>query len=137
MKSKVTLLNALKAGAYASIAAAVVNGILFTIFHSLDIITDDVFIQPNMPMSIFPIVFSSVFPTMIASLVFFLIDKFTSNGFKIFRLVSYILLILSFLNPFLAIPGVTTSYAIALNIMHVVVVIFLLYFIKNAINKNN
>lgn len=125
-------MGALKLGVYAAVSAAIINGILFTIFHALGIITDDVFIQPNMPMTLFPIIFSSVLPTIIASIVYFLIDKYTSNGYKIFRAVAIILLFVSFVNPFMGIPGISIAYGVALNFMHVVVVACLLYFIQRS-----
>lgn len=132
MKTKITFMGALKLGVYAAVSAAIINGILFTIFHALGIITDDVFIQPNMPMTLFPIIFSSVLPTIIASIVYFLIDKYTSNGYKIFRAVAIILLFVSFVNPFMGIPGISIAYGVALNFMHVVVVACLLYFIQRS-----
>ena len=59
-------------------------------------------------------------------------NRWIENGYKIFGIVSIVLLILSFLNPFLMIPNVTVMYGIILNIMHVVVAGALLYFIKKA-----
>jgi hypothetical protein len=42
------------------------------------------------------------------------------------------IVLLSFINPFVAIPHITVAYGIALNLMHVVVALALLYFIKKA-----
>jgi hypothetical protein len=36
------------------------------------------------------------------------------------------------INPFVLIPNVTTAYAIALDVMHLPVALFLLYFINRA-----
>jgi hypothetical protein len=44
-------------------------------------------------------------------------------------------MVLSFANPFM-IPEVTTGYAIVLNVMHVVVVACLLFFIGKAVKEN-
>ena len=131
---KVSFASALKAGGIAAGIAAVINAILFFVFHSLGIITDDIFIQPGQPMTIVPILISSIVPTLIASVVYFLLDKFTNNGFQIFRIISIVLLVLSFINPFVGIPGVTVQYAIALNVMHVVVVVALLFSLQRAKN---
>jgi hypothetical protein len=135
MKAKLSFKQSITAGALAAASAAIVNAILFFIFHAVGVITDDIMVQPNMPMTVVPVIISSILPTIIASLVFFLIEKYSQNGFKIFTIVSIILLLLSFANPFMAIPGVTVPYGIALNLMHVVVVAALLFFI-NRTKKN-
>lgn len=129
---KLSFQKSLTSGLLAAGAATVVNVVLFLIFKSLNIITDDIFIQPGQPMGIVPIAISSIVPTLLASIVYFLLDKYTANGFKIFQIISLVLLIASFANPFLGIPNVTVPYAIALNTMHVVVVVFLLLFIGRA-----
>ncbi|MFN5148618.1 MAG: DUF6069 family protein, partial [Flavobacteriia bacterium] len=51
---------------------------------------------------------------------------------KIFSIISIVLLILSFANPFMGIPNVTIGYGIVLNVMHVVVAFSLLFFLKRA-----
>ncbi len=68
-----------------------------------------------------PVIVMSLIPTLIASIVLFLLEKYTQKGFKIFTIISIVLLILSFLNPFLGIPGVPVPYALALITMHIVV----------------
>lgn len=137
MTTKLNFKQAFMAGLMAAGVATVLNAILFFIFHSAGIIADTIFIQPNQPMTIVPIIISSIVPTLLATLVFFLLEKITKNGFKIFRIIALILMVLSFLNPFMGIQGVTMGYAIALNIMHIVVVGALLYFIGKSVNKNS
>jgi hypothetical protein len=137
METKVNFKQSLVAGILAAGVATIANAILFYVFHGLGVIVDTIFIQPNQPMTIVPIIISSIVPTIIASLVFFLLEKFTQNGFKIFKIVSIILLGLSFLNPFLGIQGVTIGYAIVLNVMHVTIVGALFYFIGNKTAKNS
>lgn len=133
MQQKVTFLQSLKAGLFAGITAAIINAILFYIFHAAGIITDDISLQPDMPMTIVPVLMSSIIPSIIASFVFFLFEKFSSKGFRNFKLLSIILLIASFANPFLSIPNVPLGYALALNIMHIPPVIALFYFIGKAV----
>lgn len=132
MNTKLNFKQSIIAGAKAAGVSVVINAVLFFIFKALGVFTDDIFLQPGMPLTVVPVIFSSVFPTLVAACVFFLLEKFTNNGFKIFSIVAIVLLLLSFLNPFMAIPGVTVAYGIALNLMHVVVALALLYFIKNA-----
>lgn len=83
-------------------------------------------------MTVVPVLISSIMPPIIGSMVFFLFEKYTGNGFRIFSVVSVVLLVLSFANPFLGIPGVPLTYAIALDFMHVVVASSLLLFISRA-----
>lgn len=137
MKTKVNFKQSLIAGLLAASGASVVNIILFYTFKAAGVIVDSIFIQPDTPLTVVPIIISSVIPTIIASLVFFVLEKYTKNGFKIFRILSIILLLLSFTNPFLGIPNVTISYGIALNLMHIVVVLFLLFFIGKKTKETN
>ena len=137
MDTQINFKQALMAGAMASLTAVVINAVLFLIFQAAGVIVDTIFIQPNQPLTIIPIIISSILPTMVASVVFFLIEKFTNNGFKIFRLVSIILLILSFMNPFMGIPEVTVGYAMVLNLMHVVVAGSILYFVNKRVQSES
>ncbi len=132
METKINFKQSMQAGLLAALSAVVINVILFYLFHAAGVITDQIFIAPNMPLTVIPVIISSVIPTLLASMVFFLFEKFSKQGFKIFAISSLVLLALSFLNPFLKIPNVTTAYAIVLNVMHVVVVLALFYFIKRA-----
>lgn len=132
MNAKLSFKQSMMAGLMAAGLAAVVNAVLFFIFHAAGIITDDIMIQPNTPMTVVPILISSIMPTLIAAAVFFLIEKNSQNGVKIFTIVALVLMVLTFANPFMGIPGVTVAYGIALNVMHVVVVAALLFFINRA-----
>jgi hypothetical protein len=132
MNTKLTFKQSVSAGAIAGVASLVINAVLFFVFHAAGILTDDIMIQPNQPLTIVPVIFSSVMPSIVGSCVFFLFEKFAKNGYKGFTILSIILLVLSFMNPFMGIPNVTVGYAIVLNVMHVVVAVSLLYFIKRA-----
>lgn len=134
---KVTFKQSIKAGALASLVAITVNAILFFIFHSNGVLDDTIQIQPNQSLTLVPIIISSLFPTMIASIVFFLLEKYTNNGFKYFAGISIVLGLLSLISPFMGIPNVTDSYAIVLDIMHVVVVSSLLFFIYKEAKATN
>ena len=118
-------------------AATVVNAILFLIFHASGILVDTIFIQPNQPLTVVPIIIASIMPTLIATLVFFLLEKYTKNGWKIFKIIALVLMVISFVNPFMGIQGVTVGYAVVLDLMHVVVVSSLLYFIGKAVKRNS
>lgn len=137
MKTNVNFKQAMKAGALAAASAAIINTVLYYIFHSAGIIADSVIVQSNQPLTVMPVIMSSVLPALLASIVFFLIEKFSKSGFKIFAILSIILGVISLSGPFMALPNVPFSYVIVLDIMHVVVVSALLYFISKAVKNSN
>jgi hypothetical protein len=137
MTNKLSFKQSLMAGLWAAIAGSAINAILFFIYHAVGVITDTILVQPGKPLGVMSVIVASIIPTLIASMVFFLFEKYTQKGFKIFTIVSIALLLLSFLNPFMVIPGVSIGYALALCTMHIVVAGSLLYFIKKSIRKNN
>jgi hypothetical protein len=96
------------------------------------VFTNDIEIQPGQALSVIPVLISSIMPSIVGSMVFFMIEKYSSNGFKIFGVLTLVLVLLSFLNPFLKIPNITLMSGIILNVMHIVVGGLLLYFIKKA-----
>jgi hypothetical protein len=132
MNSKINFKNAILAGLYAGIAAAVLNAVLYFIGRGAGIFTDQLEVQPGQPLTVIPVLISSILPSIIAAIVFFLLDKFTSKGMLIFTIISVVLLLLSFMNPFVGIPGITMASGVLLNVMHVTVVVALLYFLKKA-----
>ncbi|NIJ54569.1 DUF6069 family protein [Dyadobacter arcticus] len=132
MISKLDIKQSLVAGLLAGITSAVINAILFFIFHGAGVITDTIYPQPDKPMTIAPVIMASIVPSIIGSLVFFLFEKFTNNGYKIFSIVAIVLMVLSLFSPFTVIPGVTMGYSLVLCVMHIVVPLTLLYFIRRA-----
>ncbi|NDP19581.1 MAG: hypothetical protein GZ091_00660 [Paludibacter sp.] len=136
MKTKLNFKQSISAALMAAVSAALTNSVLFFIFQKTAIITDDIFVRPNMPMTVLPVIIMSIIPTIIAGFIFFLIEKYTNKGMMIFSILSILILLLSFSNPFMMIPGITLSYGLALCFMHIVVFSFLLFFIYRAINKN-
>lgn len=132
MNTKLNFKQTITAGAMAAGVSVVINAILFFIFHAAGIISDAVFIQPNQPLTIVPVIISSILPTLVGACVFFLFEKFSSNGFKIFTIVAVILLLLSLLSPFMSVQDMPMAYGVVLDVMHVVVALSLLYFIKRA-----
>ncbi len=136
MQVKLNFKQSLMAGLMAAVSAAVINTVLFFIFHAQGIITDNIFVQPGQTLGVVHVLFSSILPTMVASMVFFLFEKYTKNGLRNFIMLSIVLMFLSFANPYF-IVGVTTGYALALNLMHIVVVAALFFWINRRKNQNN
>ena len=116
--------------------ATVVNSILFFVLHAAGVFVDTIVLQPNQPLTVVPVIISSIMPSIIASIVFFLLEKYTNNGFKIFKIVAFVLGVITLANPFMGIEGVTIAYAIGLDVMHVVVIGSLLFFIGKAVKNN-
>ncbi|MBK7427119.1 MAG: hypothetical protein IPI60_08845 [Saprospiraceae bacterium] len=132
MTTKVSLSGSIQAGAFAGIVSGIVNAALFYLFHGMDIIRDDVLIMPDQYMSVLPVVITSFVTSIVGAFVYYLLDKYTQRGYRIFTIIAIVILLVSFTNPFLMIDNVPLTYAMALNIMHVVVVGVLFYFIKRA-----
>jgi hypothetical protein len=135
MNNKLSFAQSMKAGLLTAAAAIITNVIIFFIFKSAGIFTDNILIDGKVPLAILPIVISSTIPTLIAALVFFLFEKFSSKGYRNFSILSVVLVILSLFSPF-SIPKVTTGFALGLGVMHLTIVFYLLYFLKKAIAKN-
>jgi hypothetical protein len=136
MTNKLNFKQVFLSGLTAAAVSSIINAILFFLFHSMGWITDDIFVQPNQPMTVILVIMASFVPSLIASLVFFAFEKFTQNGFRIFSIVSIILMLLSLASPFTVIPNVTTPYALSLSGMHLVVPLILLYFIDRSKKAN-
>ena len=127
---KTSFKSIITAAAVAGVISAVVNSILYFIFHATGVIPDDVYIQENQPLTLVPVLISSFIPSLLAGVVFYLLCRYTQKGFRYFSILAIILLLLSFANPFMAIKNIPLSMGIALNVMHIVVVTSLLYFFK-------
>ena len=106
----------------AGVIAAGINSILFLIGSAIGLMDASVLV-PGMdtPITIVPVIMSSIIPSLIAGLVLGVMNYFLNKPFKVFRIVALILLILSFANPFMGIPGIPLGMGIWLNLMHVVV----------------
>lgn len=109
----------------APLAAAIsagINSVLFLIGSAIGLIDAAVLVPGlNGPITIGPIIMSSVVPSLIAGLVLGGMNYFLNKPFKVFRIVALVLVVLSFANPFMGIPGIPLGMAIWLNVMHVVV----------------
>lgn len=126
MQTKLNFKQSMMAALLAAGYAMVINSALYFLFHAMGIISDNIYVQPGQALTIVPVIISSALPSLSAGLVFFLFEKYSNKGFRNFIILSLILMLLSFANPFM-IKGVTTGYALALNLMHIVVVSSLFY----------
>lgn len=136
MTNKLNFKQVMMAGLSAAVVSAIINAILFFIFKAMGWITDDILVQPNQSLTVVPVIISSIVPSVIAALVFFLFEKYTRNGYRNFSIVTIILMLVSLAFPFTGIPNVTTKYALALEPMHFVVPLVLLYLINRSKKSN-
>ena len=95
--------------------AAVLNAIVFFIAPTLTATQSDGSIGP---VTLIPIIFASIIPSIFAAIVLWLLRRFTGNGTRIFQIVAVVLLLLSFFSPFAA--AATTGIALWLNLMHLI-----------------
>lgn len=102
--------------------AAGINSVLFLIGSAIGLMDESVLVPGmNTPITIAPVIMSSIIPSLIAGLVLGVMNYFLNKPFKVFRIVALVLLILTFANPFMGIPGIPLGMGIWLNVMHVVV----------------
>ncbi len=120
----------IRLAALAGVTSALINAVLFFLFNALGIISNTVFVQENQPLTVIPVLIASLLPSLLAGVVFFLLCRYTYKGYRVFSIAAIVLLLLSFSNPFIGIPGIPIGMAIALILMHIVVVGSLLYFFR-------
>lgn len=119
---------------FAIVSSIIINTLLFYIGKAAGAFPDTILIpNQNAPLTVFSVILSSIIPSVIAGLVMGLINKYTKKPKKLFNIISIVLLILTFANPFL-IPQVTTAMVVMLNVMHVVVAANLMYFYNTKLN---
>jgi hypothetical protein len=100
---KPSLKKIMTAALAAGSTAALINSVLFFLFRALGIITDDVFVQDNQPLTVIPVILSSLVPSLLAGVAYYFLSRYTRNGYRIFSTVALVLLLLSFANPFVGI----------------------------------
>ena len=135
MTNKLTFRQALRAGLLTAGAATLINAIIYFVAHASGILRDDVFVKPDTPLTIVPVILFSILPPVIGAIIFFLFEKYTKNGFRNFVIFGAIVFILMLIPPF-QIKDVPVSYAFTLEVMHLVVFALLLYFINRSKKGN-
>ncbi len=135
MKTKLNIKQIIIAALSAGAVSAALNAAIYFIFKSNGIINDSIFVQPNQPLTLAPVIISSLLPSLVGGLIFFALEKYSNNGFRIFSTVALVFLIASFAMPYKMIPDVTNGYAMVMNAMHMVVAISLLTFIYRKVKS--
>jgi hypothetical protein len=60
------------AAALAGGVSALINSILYFIFHAAGVISDNVYVQENQPLTLMPVIIFSFVPSLLAGVVFYL-----------------------------------------------------------------
>jgi hypothetical protein len=125
---KIIAKNLLWAAPLAGAIAAVINSVLFFIGSSSGLIDSSILIPgANAPLTVVPVIASSIIPSIIAGLVLAGLNYFLSKPWRVFTIIAAVLLVVTFANPFMGIPGIPLGMGIWLNVMHVVVAGSVLY----------
>jgi hypothetical protein len=108
-------------GLLAAVVAALVNAIIFVVGSVLEAFPPDVIIpQAGQPMTIFPVLFTSVVGALVGTLVYALLVRFTGRPNRIFQTVALVVLVASFASPF-TVPDAPPLFYTLLLVMHIVV----------------
>jgi hypothetical protein len=106
----------------AGLGATLANVVVYMIASAAGAIPQTVLIPTMaepMPITVVPVIINSFVPALVAGVFLALLNRFTRRPIRIFRIISAVLLLLSFANPF-TIPGAPPAMIIALNLMHVI-----------------
>jgi hypothetical protein len=107
------------AGPLAAISAAVANAVVYFVAFALGAMPRDFVVQGSGPITLAPVVFSSLIGAAGATLVFAVLALLTRRPIRTFRVVAVVVLVLSFATP-LTIPGAALPMILTLELMHVV-----------------
>ncbi len=114
--------------------SALVNVLLFISLQQLGVIHAAIFMQADPTHPLVAVILSSVLPTLVGGIFCWLLVKYLKNGLTIFSVSVMLLGFLSFAAPF-SLPGIPIGMALALNLMHVVVMYNMLFFYRRAVKK--
>ncbi len=105
-----------------AVLAILLNLVLFKILLSFELISENILIPSEgniqQPIGINEVIWASVTPMILGGLLYLVFLRFTNNPRWIYWTTVLLILVLSFINPFM-IPGIPITYAISLNVLHI------------------
>jgi hypothetical protein len=110
-----------KAAGISLAMSIVANAGLYFVGSAMGAYPADVVMPDGNPMSIVPVMMSTVIGTLLATIAFGLMRRFTSAAVPGFRILAGLVVVAIAYAPFAAIQNVSMSMGILLNVMHVVV----------------
>ncbi len=122
---KINTSSLLKVAPLAALASAAINAVLYFIGDATGLMDEAIGIPgPDgalQPITLLPVIMSSIIPTLIAAGVLALLNRFTENPLRIYGIVTLILFVVTLGNPFFSIPNIPLSMGIWMDLMHAVV----------------
>ena len=112
------------AGPLAAVSAAVANAVVYFVASALGTMPEDFVVQDSGPITLAPVVFSSLIGAAGATLVFVVVALLTRRPIRTFRVVAAVVLVVSFATP-LTIPGASLLLILTLELMHVVAAVII------------
>jgi hypothetical protein len=107
----------LRAGLLATVAAVVVNIVVYFIASALGAMPQDVITPMGQPINLQAVLTMSVMAGLGATIVYGILTRLTSNPVRWFYIAAAIVFLFMFFSPF-SLPGVTTAQIVALEVMH-------------------
>ena len=107
------------AGALALVLAVSANALVYLVASSLGAMPQDVDANGQGPITLPMVVVMSAVGAVAGTLVYALVGRFVRRPVRVFRLVSAVALVLSFVGPF-TIPGAPAAMVAALLLMHTI-----------------
>lgn len=129
--SKPTLGTIWRNGLIAIVVAAVVNAVLYFVGAALGWFPDTVLSPAGMPITVVPVVVSTVLALIVATIVYSILNRFTGNPNRWFTIIAIVVLVLSAASP-LTLAGAPTMMIVLLEAMHLVAGIAAIYFLRQA-----
>ncbi len=108
----------------AAVSAAAANAVVYFVASALGTMPQDFVVQGSGPITLAPVVFSSLIGAAGATLVFTVVALLARRPIRTFRIVAAVVLVLSFATP-LTIPGAPFSMILTLELMHVVAAVII------------
>jgi Family of unknown function (DUF6069) len=108
----------------AAIAAAVANTVVYLVASVLGAMPQDFVVQDYGPIALAPVVLSTLIGAAGAAMVFTAVTLLSRRPIQTFRLVTAVVLVLSFATP-LTIPRAPLSMILTLELMHVVAAVII------------
>lgn len=131
VQTKPTLGAIWRNGLTAAVVAAVVNAVLFFVGAAMGAFPDTVLTPMGTPITIVPVVLMSVLSILAGTLVYTILNRFTSNPNRWFIILAVIVLVLMTPGPF-ALPGAPPLMIVFLEIMHLVAAGSAIYFLTRS-----
>ena len=91
------IIDLLKNGLLAGIIAGTLNVVIYFIAKQMSWVSNSVLLPGGKPLTLLPIIFSSVIPSILAAVTLFALDRMSDNPISIFTIIGIVILLLSFI----------------------------------------